>query len=370
MKTTIDGVVVDAHANVEAAHEITRGEGVTIAIIDDGVDIDHPEFGGTGKVVAPRDATLDIDDPRPKTTSAFPRQPRHRVRRRRLRRRRDGASGVAPDARLDADPARLRPRSQDEADAFKWAADHGADVISCSWGPADGRWFDPNDPRHGQLRPDPGQHAARDRLRVTAGTRRQGLRRAVRRRQRQRVRRQRRLRELPEGDRRRRLQRPRASAASTATSARRCGARSRATTSVTPPFNHADPLTPGIWTTDRVGAVGYNDGQTSRAATPTGDYTNDFGGTSSACPGAAGVAALILSVNPDLQVERGEGHHAGARATGSTRRAAPTTQPGTARNTASAASTRARRSSSRSRSRRAPSRCSRTFDAPIPTSRP
>ena len=30
-KTTVDGVVVDAHANVEAAHEITRGEGVTIA---------------------------------------------------------------------------------------------------------------------------------------------------------------------------------------------------------------------------------------------------------------------------------------------------------------------------------------------------
>jgi len=27
---------------------------------------------------------------------------------------------------------------------------------------------------------------------------------------------------------------------------------------------------------------------------------SDFGGTSSACPGVAGVCALILSVNPDL----------------------------------------------------------------------
>jgi len=65
-KTTISGVVVDAHANVEAAHEITRGAGVTIAIIDDGVDIDHTEFNGTGKVVSPRDATLQTNDPRPK----------------------------------------------------------------------------------------------------------------------------------------------------------------------------------------------------------------------------------------------------------------------------------------------------------------
>ena len=36
--------------------------------------------------------------------------------------------------------------SIDEADAFAWAADHGADVISCSWGPTDGAWWDPDDP--------------------------------------------------------------------------------------------------------------------------------------------------------------------------------------------------------------------------------
>ena len=43
---------------------------------------------------------------------------------------------------------------------------------------------------------------------------------------------------------------------------------------------------------------------TTRATPPlgdeAGDYTNSFGGTSSACPGVAGVAALILSVNRDL----------------------------------------------------------------------
>jgi subtilisin family serine protease len=50
------------------------------------------------------------------------------------------------------------------------------------------------------------------------------------------------------------------------------------------------PLTPGIWTTDRTGRVGYS----------ADNYTNSFGGTSSACPGAAGVAALVLSRNPSL----------------------------------------------------------------------
>jgi hypothetical protein len=49
-------------------------------------------------------------------------------------------------------------------------------------------------------------------------------------------------------------------------------------------------LTPGIWTTDRTGRAGYS----------ADDYTDSFSGTSSACPGAAGVAALVLSANPSL----------------------------------------------------------------------
>ena len=46
----------------------------------------------------------------------------------------------------------------------------------------------------------------------------------------------------------------------------------------------------GITTTDRTGAVGYN----------STDYTNTFGGTSSATPLAAGIGALLLSKKPDL----------------------------------------------------------------------
>jgi subtilisin family serine protease/subtilisin-like proprotein convertase family protein len=49
----------------------------------------------------------------------------------------------------------------------------------------------------------------------------------------------------------------------------------------------------GITTTDRAGTVGYD-------AT---DYTNSFGGTSSATPLAAGVGALMLQANPTLSLD-------------------------------------------------------------------
>ncbi len=57
----------------------------------------------------------------------------------------------------------------------------------------------------------------------------------------------------------------------------------------------------GIWTTDVRGIeAGYNTGKTSD---PFGNYAPEFGGTSSASPGAAGVAALVLAVNPNLYWE-------------------------------------------------------------------
>lgn len=51
-----------------------------------------------------------------------------------------------------------------------------------------------------------------------------------------------------------------------------------------------------IVTTDLTGTNGYNNGSNL----PDNNYTNDFGGTSSSCPLAAGCVALILQANPLL----------------------------------------------------------------------
>ncbi|MDR4484325.1 MAG: hypothetical protein R3B95_14115 [Nitrospirales bacterium] len=64
-KTTIDGTIYDAHANVEAAWTLSEEKISLSPIIDDGVDLDPEEFAGSGKLIAPRDVTRATDDPRP-----------------------------------------------------------------------------------------------------------------------------------------------------------------------------------------------------------------------------------------------------------------------------------------------------------------
>jgi subtilisin family serine protease len=297
--TTINGTPVNASANVQAAHATTRGEGIVIAVIDDGIDIDHPEFGSPGKIVAPRDATLNTDDPRPKDLNPF-RPDNHGTACAGVACAdgQDGASGVAPGARLM--PIRLASGlgSQQEANAFRWAADNGADVISCSWGPSDGAWNKSSDPLHQRVAPLPANTRLAIDYAATQGRNGKGcviLFAAGNGN------------ESVDNDGYASYERVIAVAACNDQSTRSVysdfgkavwcafpsGDRGH------PPFSHPEPLTPGIWTTDRVGISGYNRGKVEFGDV-AGNYANDFSGTSSACPGAAGVAALVLSVNPAL----------------------------------------------------------------------
>lgn len=293
--TTIGSAAISAHANVEAAHQITKGAGVTIAVIDDGCDIEHPELVVPGKIVAPRDATRRTNDPRPMRgddhgTACSGVACAAGVH---------GASGVAPEARLM--PIRLASGlgSVREAEAFRWAADNGADVISCSWGPPDGDWFDLQDPVHNRRVALPA--STRDAIDYCVTQGRGGKGCVV-------------LFAAGNGNESVELDGyasyEHVIAVAACNDSGRRSVYSDFGASVWcafpsndfghAPFNHPDPLTPGIWTTDRRGNTGYNFGD-SRFGDAAGNYTNSFGGTSSACPGAAGVAGLVISANRNLR---------------------------------------------------------------------
>jgi subtilisin family serine protease len=287
-EAVVDGTTVEAHANVAAAWELSEGDEIVIAVIDDGVDIDHAELSFEGKIVAPHSLSRPrSDNPRPADgdnhgtacSGVACAEGTH------------GASGVAPKARLM--PLRMASGlgSQDEADAFVWAAEHGADVISCSWGPVDGRWWDPDDPVHQQVAPLPDSTRLAIDFAVSSGRGGKGC--SV---------------TWAAGNGNEDVGNDGYASYEKVIAVAACndqGAKSAYSDFGEAvwccfPSSHGEPsLTAGIWTTDRSGIEGYNPGD-STLGDDSGDYTNSFGGTSSACPGVAGVIALVLARNPEL----------------------------------------------------------------------
>lgn len=299
-KTTIDGVEIDASANVEAAHRMTEGEGIVIAVIDDGFDIDHVEFSGADKIVAPCnfDRSGGIKNPRPRAkyqshgTSVAGVACANGMQ---------GASGVAPKARLLPIKTNAELGALSEGGAFVWAADNGADIINCSWGPPDGDWSKPDDPRHLRCDKLPASTKVGIEYALTKGRGGKGC-----------------VIFFAAGNGNESVDNDGYASHPDVIAVAACNDRNRrsfysdygqavwcafpSSDVVLPPESavpgREQPKTKGIWTVDRRGKAGY-DLDTECAGT-VGDYTTTFGGTSSAAPGAAGVAALMLAVNPDL----------------------------------------------------------------------
>ncbi|MBL1067364.1 type VII secretion-associated serine protease mycosin [Streptomyces sp. 7-21] len=130
--------------NVPEAWQTTRGAGVTVAVLDTGVDEDHPDLAGS--VLPGRDFV---------GMGAGPGDPQWAAHGTAMAGiiaghghgpgGNDGVIGVAPEARIlpvrvlleDDDPARDRARETRGdalAEGIRWAADQGADVINLSLG--------------------------------------------------------------------------------------------------------------------------------------------------------------------------------------------------------------------------------------------
>ncbi|HVH46283.1 MAG TPA: S8 family serine peptidase, partial [Labilithrix sp.] len=254
------------------AWKVTRGKpSIRVAVLDDGIDVAHDELHE--KVVAQHDFETDEADGRPKTSDE-----RHGTAcagvavARGLR-----ASGSAPGCALIAIRTPLHLGVDDEARMFKFAADSGADIITCSWGPPDNRGAFPlvdnvaaaitycaTQGRKGLGIPiffaagngnesvsDDG-YASNPHVMAIAASTDNGTR-------------------APYSDYGREIF---LCAPSSGGAAR-------------------------VFTSDRMGASGYNPGDAT-LGDAAGNYTARFGGTSSAAPLVAGVAALMLSVNDKL----------------------------------------------------------------------
>lgn len=120
----------------EQAWPITKGEGVTVAVIDSGVDANHPDL--RGQVVAGTDFVDGSTDGRSDAVGhgtavagiiAGTADDD------------DGVEGLAPQAMIlpirVLDPNNQYDSADDVANAIRWAVDHGASVINLSLGSAD-----------------------------------------------------------------------------------------------------------------------------------------------------------------------------------------------------------------------------------------
>lgn len=267
---------------LDIAWTLTRGKGSTICIIDDGIDLHHLAFQGD-KIVE----TIDLLDTRQDASHKYMTEWHGTACASIAASRDDKAIGVAPEAKLMI--ARCKGLgSVHEAEAILWAADNGADIISCSWGPPDGQINDITDDAISYILPDHTRLALQKA--ATYGRNSKGCPIFF-------------------------------AAGNGAEPVKYDGYASNEFVMAIGAVNkegyltrysdRGDPLfccfpssevllgrdgsittIYGLSAADRLGPSGID----------PGDYTNSFGGTSASAPGMAGVTALMLSVNPELSL--------------------------------------------------------------------
>ena len=127
-------LAVDADVSAVQAWDLTRGSRNTVvAVVDDGFDLSHPDFIGTGKVVHPKDYVDGDANPFPvKEQNDYHGTPCAGVAL--AEENGTGVVGIAPGCAFM--PVRFPLSADDDMmwEIFDFVGQR-ADVISCSWGP-------------------------------------------------------------------------------------------------------------------------------------------------------------------------------------------------------------------------------------------
>lgn len=254
-----NGYTAGADINVEDAWAYTRGSGVVVGILDDGFDIHHEDLddnfqGGKDYRDGDSDPSPGWIDTHGTSCLGVMSAEENGI----------GVVGVAPQAKYYA--VRQGYGDSDDIEALEWLAEQGVEVISNSWG----------------------SYAVSDALRdtlndlATHGRNGKGI-----------------VITFAVGNDRYNLDDAGYDDESEVAGVIGVAASTEYDThaSYSNYGSGIDIAAPGsenysIVTTDISGAKGYN----------SGDYNTEFVGTSAAAPIVAGVAALVLSINPDLSV--------------------------------------------------------------------